>query len=325
MPDPIVVVGAGIAGVACARELADADLDYRLLDRGHRLGGRMAVRTLGDRAGGDRAVDVGASYFTVRTDAFRAVTTDWLERGLAREWTDTFAVATPDGIGGPKVGPLRYAAGSGLRSLVEDLAAGLATEYPTDVAQIARDGERLLVDGQPAAAVALAMPGPQAADLLPADSSAAAAVGHRWEPTLALITEWPQRAWPALDGAFVNDSALLTFIADDGRRRGDDAAVLVAHAHPVLAAAHLNEPERAIPAMLAEQAAVLGIPPQLQPTQVQIKRWSLAKPIDAAAEPFHLGADRIGLAGDGWHGGGRIEAAYLSGRALGRAFVRLFT
>ena len=319
MSDPIAVIGGGIAGVACARELADADLDYRLLDRGHRLGGRMAVRTLGDRA-----VDIGASYFTVRTDAFRAVVTDWLERGLAREWTDTFAVATPDGIGAPKVGPLRYAAPDGLRSLVEDLAVDLAAEHPTDVEQLVRDGERWLVDGQPAAAVALAMPGPQAADLL-VDSPAVAAVATRWEPTLALITEWTERAWPALDGTFVNDSALLTFIADDGRRRGDDAAVLVAHANSVMAAAHLNDPEAAIEPMLAEQAAVLGISPQLQPTRVHIKRWSLARPIDASAEPFHLASDRIGLAGDGWYGGGRVEAAYLSGRALGRALVRLFT
>jgi predicted NAD/FAD-dependent oxidoreductase len=320
LPDPIVVIGAGIAGVACARELAEADLDYRLLDRGQRLGGRMAVRTIAGRA-----VDIGASYFTVRTDSFREVVTGWQERDLAREWTDTFAVATPDGIDGPKVGPLRYAARNGLRSLVEDLAAHLAVEHPHEVEQLTHAGDRWLVDGQPAAAVALAMPGPQAADLLPADSPAAGSVGRRWEPTLALITEWPERVWPAIDGAFVNDSALLTFVADDGRRRGDGAAVLVAHAHPVLAAAHLNDPERAIGAMLGEQAAVLGIAPHYEPALVQIKRWSLAKPIDISPAPFHLGPDRLGLAGDGWHGGGRIEAAYLSGRALGRALVRLFT
>ena len=83
----VVVVGAGLAGVACARELRTAGVGVRLLDRGHVPGGRMASRTLWERR-----VDLGASYFTVSDDGFAAVVDDWAARGLAREWTDTFAV-----------------------------------------------------------------------------------------------------------------------------------------------------------------------------------------------------------------------------------------
>jgi phytoene dehydrogenase-like protein len=38
----VVVVGAGIAGIACARELAAAGVEVRVLERARVVGGRMA-------------------------------------------------------------------------------------------------------------------------------------------------------------------------------------------------------------------------------------------------------------------------------------------
>ncbi|MGZ4650485.1 MAG: FAD-dependent oxidoreductase, partial [Kineosporiaceae bacterium] len=66
---PVVVVGAGIAGVACARALRRGGLGVRVFDRGRRIGGRMALHR--ERLGGtERVVDVGASYFTVSDPRF---------------------------------------------------------------------------------------------------------------------------------------------------------------------------------------------------------------------------------------------------------------
>jgi renalase len=312
---PVVVVGAGISGVACARALADAGLPVRLLDRGRRVGGRMAVRTLED----GHAVDLGASYFTVTSPEFRAVVDGWVARGLARRWTDTFALGTPDGLEGTSTGPVRHAAPGGLRSLVEDLATGLSPVHPYEVTDVGGGPTTglLSVDGEPARAVVLAMPGPQALDLLPESfTDERAAADALWEPSLALVVRFATRCGPPLDGVFVNDSPVLTFIADDGRRRGDGAPVLVAHADPVFAAGHLDEPDSAGPVMLAELRAVLGIT-AAEPTYLSVKRWSLAKPAQGRDEPFHLGPALVGLCGDGWHGPSKIEAAYLSGLALG--------
>ena len=70
-----------------------------------------------------RPVDLGASYLTATGGSpFAGVVDDWVHRGLARPWTDTFAVAGPDGLRRTTTGPLRYGAPGGLRSLVEDLA-----------------------------------------------------------------------------------------------------------------------------------------------------------------------------------------------------------
>ncbi len=60
-------------------------------------------------------------------------------------------------------------------------------------------------------------------------------------------------------------------------------------------------------------------------TAWDVRRWSLAKPLASRDEPYHLGAAGIGLAGDGWHGPSRVEAAYLSGLALGEALAARLT
>ena len=167
----VVVVGAGIAGIACARVLDRAGLRVRVLDRGRRLGGRMALRH--ERLGGvERVVDIGASYLTVSDPAFAAVVDGWHATGLARPWTDTLAVLpAAGGAARPAPGPVRWAAPGGLRSLVEDLATGLDVTSEHEVEQVdATPGEGaggVAVDGEPVAGVVLAMPQPQASDLLP--------------------------------------------------------------------------------------------------------------------------------------------------------------
>lgn len=43
----VVVVGAGIAGLMCARELAATGVDVVVVDKGRGVGGRMATRRFG--------------------------------------------------------------------------------------------------------------------------------------------------------------------------------------------------------------------------------------------------------------------------------------
>src|SRR3712207_6183252 len=119
---------------------------------------------MGGRTLHGRPVDLGASYLTVGEDSpFAPVVTSWVDRGLARPWTDTFAVAGPDGIERTTSGPVRYGTPGGLRGLVVDLAGGLDVELQRTVAAVSAGPQ---VDGEPAAAVVLAMPDPQADRLI---------------------------------------------------------------------------------------------------------------------------------------------------------------
>jgi len=309
---PVVIVGAGIAGVACARELAGAGIPVQVRERSYVPGGRMASRTLAGRR-----VDLGASYLTCRTEPFRAVVDSWVSRGLAREWTDRFAVRTPDGWGVSKPAPVRYGTPGGLRSLIVDLAEGLDIAYRSDVTDV---GPGPRVDGEPAAAVVLAMPDPQASDVLADEltEELAAVDGRDFRPALALAAGWPQRAWAEVDGVFVGEDPVLSWVADDGRRRGDGAPVLVAHSTPQFAEPHLDRPLEAGEPMLDALRRVMEI--GRAPEWTYLHRWSLAAPADPHGEPFHLGDSMVALCGDGW-GAPRVETAWTSGHLAGRALV----
>lgn len=308
----VVVVGAGLSGVACARELRDAGLAVRVVDRGHVPGGRMASRTLWERR-----ADLGASYFTVGDPGFEAVVADWAARGLAREWTDTFCVL---GAGEPeaKSGPVRWGATRGLRSLVEDLADGLDVErrHVEDLADVAAADE----------VVVLAMPDPQAVRLV-GDHPVGELLVREWEPVLALAARWPERTWDRVsptgrfDGAFVNDDPDVAWIADDGRRRGDDAPVLVAHSTPGRAAQHLADPPGAAAPMSASLCRLLDLP---EPDDVHVHRWTFARPTGERADPYALveGERLVGVCGDGWGPTPKVETAWLSGVRLGRALAQ---
>lgn len=310
---PVVVVGAGIAGVACALELRAAGLPVRLTDRGYHPGGRMASRRLEGRP-----VDLGASYFTVADPDFTAVVDDWHARGLARPWTDAFCAL---GAGDPvvKEGPVRWGASHGLRSLVQDLASGLDVERH----EVVRIDE--FADG---AAVVLAMPDPQARRLLDQGHPLAVRLDREFEPVLALAARWPQRTWDdqsptgRFDGAFVNDDPVLSWVADDGRRRGDDAPVLVAHSTPDFAGRHLVEPAEAGPEMVRALRDVMDLP---DPTETYVHRWTFARPMGEREEPFALVDGPGGLVaacGDGWGASPKVETAWRSGRDLGRALAQ---
>ncbi len=319
--DEVVVVGAGISGVACARELVAAGVPVRLVDRGRRIGGRLGGRRLGDP---ERPTDLGASYLTASDPDFEAVVADWEARGLARPWTDTFTVLEPGAPPESKTGPVRWGAVGGLRSLVEDLASGLDVEQAT-VGLVDHADGRVSVDGRPAAAVVLAMPDPQAMRLLgPGLREESAGLDRVSEPVIALAAWWPERTWDAVapggtfHGAFVNGDPDLGWIADDGRRHGDDAPVLVAHSTAARAAAHLLDPASAEAPMVAALRRLLDLP---APSGTHVHRWSLARPTGERADPYLLSERLLGVCGDGWGDPPRVETAWLSGRALGRALA----
>jgi predicted NAD/FAD-dependent oxidoreductase len=91
----------------------------------------------------------------VSDPGFAEVVERWRRAGLAREWMDTFVAHDRQGRR-PAPGPMRWAAPGGLRSLAEELAAGLPVELGRTVERV---GPGPSVDGAPARAVVLAMPG----------------------------------------------------------------------------------------------------------------------------------------------------------------------
>lgn len=297
----VSVVGAGLAGAACARELARLGVPVRVLERGRAPGGRLASPQLHGRR-----VDLGAAYFTVRDPEFDAVARRWQAAGLARPWTDTLYRLAPGESPQAKPGPMRWAAPDGLRSLARAELAGIEVQLRMPVTE--------LPDGP----TVLAMPDAQAARL------AAVPEPVDYRPVIAVALAFAQRHWPFADGAFVHGEPLLGFVADDGARRGDGAPVLVVHSGPELARAHLHEPDGAVAPMLA---ALRGLFELAEPEWTHAHRWSFAQPAGQHRTTFHLSRSAdgqlLGFAGDQWcpDGAPRVEAAWRSGTDLARAIA----
>lgn len=302
----VLIVGAGISGIACARALRAAGVTARIVDRGQRPGGRMASRTITGRP-----VDLGAAYVTAEPGSpFAAVVDEWVERGLVRAWTDTVAVAGADGIHRQSTGPMRYAAPGGLRELVVDLADGLEVESNVELEELPQGYD----------AVVLAMPDPQARTLLESASPVRDVLddGAGWVPSIAVVLEWDSREWDPFRFAFVNDAPELTSVADDGDRRGDGAPVLVAHTTESLARDHLDDPDGAVAPVTDAVRRLLSIPDA--PVRTVAHRWTFARPAAQHPEPF-LFSDGVGVCGDAWGERSSVGTAWASGDALGRAIA----
>ena len=105
------VIGAGMAGVACARTLMQAGHSVSVFERQERPGGRMATQETPFGS-----FDAGAQFFTVRDARFeRALQT---VNGLCRPWSATSLRVLDD--------PLRADSGASTlaRFVVEDGRAG---------------------------------------------------------------------------------------------------------------------------------------------------------------------------------------------------------
>ena len=296
----VLVVGAGIAGAACASALRASGVDVTVRERGRAVGGRLASPQLHGRR-----VDLGAAYFTAKDDDFAAVVEDWLRRGLVHEWTDTFDAFGRDGRTTTS-GPMRFATRDGLRSLARDLHDEVALE---DEVLDLPSGYDVTV---------LAMPDAQAARL----------AGNliewvEYEPVIAVAAGFGSRTWALQTAAFVNDDPDLTSIADDGARRGDGAPVLVLHTTSERARAHLDDPDAAIAPALTAARRLLSITGE--PVWTHAHRWTFAKPVGTHGDAPYWWDGAVAVCGDSWcpSGAPRVESAWLSGHRLGAAIAGL--
>lgn len=321
----IAVVGAGIAGLACARRLRRQGATVVVFEAARQVGGRVATL---DTASGP--FDTGAQYFTARHHAFKRALGPWLNKGRVAPWTGRI-VALQRGVSSDKSDSAqRYVALPGMRALAEELARGLDVRLVARVSGLRLAGRRWQIElaGQPAPAadagfdcVVLAVPPATAGELLPPGSPLRAPLDAvRWEAVWALLLALPRRVPVDFDGAFVNDDPLLAWVARDSAKPARPKVEGVAerwvlHAQPRWSREHAEISEReAIDWLSNSFVASVGKP--LRPVLSIAQRWDHARPLNPLPDRCLWDAVAgIGLAGD-WCGGPRIEGAFLSGLAL---------
>ena len=81
MQAEIIIIGAGVAGLMAGRRLAAAGLDVLILDKGRRIGGRMASR----REAG-LLFNHGAQFVTAHSPIFAEICADAAAEGIMKIW-----------------------------------------------------------------------------------------------------------------------------------------------------------------------------------------------------------------------------------------------
>lgn len=77
----VAVIGAGIAGLSCAKRLNDLGHQVKVFDKSRGISGRCSTRTLEDIT-----FDHGAQFFTAKSNPFKAFVEEGLQRGLIAKW-----------------------------------------------------------------------------------------------------------------------------------------------------------------------------------------------------------------------------------------------
>lgn len=318
----VAVVGAGISGLACARELAAAGVAVTVFEKSRGSGGRLATRRADPYA-----FDHGAQYFTVRDERF-AEEVARLQGAHAVAELPGRIVSIRSGRAQPTNPHRRFVGVPGMSAIGRLLASGLDVRHGTAVTSLAFSGtgwDVLGEHGHPLGTydrVVVAVPAPQAAVLLePSPSLAALARSCEMSPCWAVMAVFEHSLPLDWDGAFVEDAPLAWVMRDSAKPGRPAAECWVLHAGPAWTREHLEQDRSTIPAPLLDVfGQVTGV--TTKAVQAVAHRWRYALPEEPLTLPYLLD-DGAGLAACGdWCGGPRVEGAWLSGHSLGRTLVR---
>ncbi len=301
----VAIIGAGLAGLACARAFAGRDTSVTLFEKSRGYGGRMATRR-----GDGGSFDHGLPGF----DPLAYETVDIL-RDLP-EWGPDWRK-----VGIPTMNALPRVLGGEYDSHLETRIA--AVEEGRTFSLIDTSGNRFEGFDR----VALAIPAPQAKDLLtPHGARFEAVKGVTYAPGWALMLSGFEGLPPAWDACTPTSGPIALVIREAGK---PDRAIAperwTVHATRQWSGDNLErDAEDVIAALCPSFEALTGLS-ATDTTHKSAHRWRFSQPENPIDVPFLLSADRrLGACGD-WCGsvreGGDARAAWASGAALAEAMM----
>jgi renalase len=336
----IAVIGAGIAGLACARTLAQAGHRVTVLEKGDTPGGRM---TSCETPYG--SFDHGAQYFTVRDARFEKALS--ISADLRRPWSaNAVRVLDPHGRVAEASLPSRESHWVGVSAMdsiarhwAQPLLDARHLELRTRVTRIERDTLapqlwQLQTSGPEDSVhvfsgfdtVLLAMPNALAGGLL-RQSALVPSLAQQMEkvevaPCWTLMLAFPQAVQPTLahlgpqwNAALSTHHRIAWLARESSKPKRAPVERWTVQASPAWSQEHLDDDAPRVQAKLLKAfAEVTGI--HAEPGYAQVHRWRWAK-TQVPLGQSHLwdGKAGLGVCGD-WCLGHRVEDAFVSGLEL---------
>jgi len=307
----IAIVGAGMAGLSCATLLVDAGHEVTLFDKGRGPGGRMSTRWLATSRG-EISFDHGAQYLTARDPGFVAQVERWADGGHVARW----ATAGDDAwVGTPA-----------MSAPVRDMASSLDVRWQHRVGALTQDAQGWTVHGDGIDdvrfnGVIVAVPAEQVAPLVEAHRPkwAEQARATPSEPCWTVMAAYRSRL-PIELNRLTDLGIIASAVRNSAKPGRADAEAWVLQATARWSAEYIEvEPEAVERDLLAAFAAATTKDPPA-PIATSVHRWRYAKSGRLGRNAVWDGERRLGLCGD-WLLGGRVEAAWLSGRRLANAVI----
>jgi predicted NAD/FAD-dependent oxidoreductase len=307
----VLIVGAGMSGIAAAAELAQAGKRVMVVEKGRGVGGRMATRRIGAAV-----FDHGAQFITARSERFARGMREWSGQDVVREWCRGFA--------GQADGHARWRGNPGMTAPPRSLARGIEVALETRIVSIALEETRwkaALEHGGfiSSAAVVLTAPVPQSLALLDAGGFAAPADlrkrldGIQYERCLAVLAVLDGPSGMPPPGGMAFEHGPLAWLADNQLKGISPVPCVTLHASHDFSLAHW-EAERKEVALELLQAAAPWIRAGVR--EFQTHGWLYSKPRQVHENACMLLDDSppLVMAGDAF-AGPKVEGAALSGWA----------
>lgn len=298
----VAVVGAGIAGLACADRLVESGLEVTLFDKGKRPGGRASTLVLDQGSW-----DFGAQFFTARSPRFAAQVVRWTADGLVAEW--------------PPAGEDALVGIPSMASILAGQSARHDVRFGAQIRAIGRVGSQWHLIGSgmtegPFDGVVIAVPAEQAATLIGLHdlNMAKEAATVRSVPSWTLMVAFAERLAGVPD--VLRPTGPIAWAARNNSKPQRPAAECwVIQAEGDWSARHLErDASEMADELLSAFATAAGIPLPA-PTFLKAHRWRFALPRGGQGVPIWNDMLRLGACGD-WCTAPRVEAAWLSGHDL---------
>lgn len=330
----IAIIGAGIAGLAAARNLSDAGHEVTVFDKGRGPGGRMSTRRA-ETPIGECRWDHGAQYFTARTPEFRSVVADLQDKEAVALWMPQI-VEMAYGPAGWSVsekaprgdGEEIFVGTPAMNSVIRSLASDLDVQWSRRVSSIRRSENGKMLEFEtgdyerPFDVVVSAVPAEQAVDLLSGVSEALASEAGRVQsaPCWAVMLAFHSKVPVEWDGAKVKNAPLSWAARNSAKPGRSGAETWLLHASPDWSRAHLEADKEDVATMLAEEFT--GMTGASAPVFKAAHRWLLAMVESPVGTPFGWD-ESAGVASIGdWRIAPRVEAAWQSGHSLSKFLLR---
>jgi renalase len=326
---PVLIVGAGLAGLVAANTLIEHGRSVLVIDKGRSPGGRLATRRMQGLDGQTARVDHGAQFFTVRSPDFAELVHDWRRAGIVREWCRGFSGS---GDGYP-----RYCAEAGMNTIAKYLAASVDVVLDTKLRAIGgNDGllSLLTEDDQrwTSDSVILTAPVPQSLVLcengwLPIPEDAEHALKEiTYASCLALMVTFKGTTNVPSPGGLqltASDDSTFSFVADNEMKGISNVGALTLHANDSVSALRYDDNDEDTCAyLLGEAQRHLGVATTIQ---VALKKWKFARPLIghplSHVSVVPIDGTHLVFAGDAF-GGAKVEGAALSGLAAAEAILQ---